>query len=144
VVTDLVRTVRPGGWVELVEGATRLDPLSPASDRLAGLLRRLAASRGLDSTGIVFDSLDAYLIRAGATMVTRQTAALPVGNWGGRIGSMMASDMRALFARLASTFTAAFGVPAEECEDLLRGAEEEWEQHHSTYSFAVAYGQKPR
>jgi hypothetical protein len=144
VVADLVRTVRPGGWVELVEGATRLDPASPASDRLTGLLRQLAASRGLDSTGIVFDSLDAYLIRAGATMVMKQTAALPVGDWGGKIGSMMATDMQALFTRLAPAFTAAFGVPTAECEDLVRCAREEWEQNQSTYSFAVAYGQKRR
>jgi hypothetical protein len=77
-------------------------------------------------------------------MVTKQTAALPVGEWGGRIGSMMASDMRALFTRLAPAFTAALGVPAGEFEELILAAQEEWEQHHTTYSFAVAYGQKPR
>jgi SAM-dependent methyltransferase len=144
VVAELVRTVRPGGWVELVEGATQLEPVSPASDRLCGLLRRLGELRGLDSTGIVFDSLDDYLIRAGATMVTKQTAALPVGEWGGRIGSLMASDMRALFTRLGPAFDAALGVPAADSEDLVRDAQEEWEEHHTTYSFAVAYGQKPR
>src|SRR5207253_1392311 len=84
----------PGGWIELVEGATRLEPVSPASDRLSGLLKHLGAARGLDATGAVFDSLDAHLVRAGATMVTKQTAALPVGEWGGRIGSLMASDIR--------------------------------------------------
>jgi SAM-dependent methyltransferase len=143
-VAELVRTARPGGWVELVEGATQLEPVSPASDRLCGLLRGLGELRGLDSAGIVFDSLDDYLIRAGATMVTKQTAALPVGEWGGRIGSMMASDMRALFTRLAPGFDATLGVPAAETEDLVRDAQEEWEAHHTTYSFAVAYGQKPR
>ena len=143
-VAELVRTVRPGGWVELVEGATQLDPVSPASERLCGLLRRLGELRGLDSTGIVFDSLDDYLIRAGATMVTRQTAALPVGECGGRIGSLMASDFRALFTRLGPGFNAALGVPAAETEDLVRDAQEEWEEYHTTYSFAVAYGQKPR
>ena len=128
----------------LVEGATQLDPVSPASERLCGLLRRLGELRGLDSTGIVFDSLDDYLIRAGATMVTRQTAALPVGEWGGRIGSLMASDFRALFTSLGPGFNAALGVPAAETEDLVRDAQEEWEKYHTTYSFAVAYGQKPR
>jgi SAM-dependent methyltransferase len=144
VVADLVRAVRPGGWIELVEGATQLEPVSPASDRLCGLLRRLGGLRGLDSTGVVFDSLDGYLVRVGATMVTRQTAALPVGEWGGRIGSLMGSDMRALFTRLGPAFEAALGVPAAETEDLVRDAQDEWEQHHTTYSFAVAYGQKPR
>ena len=143
-VAELVRTARPGGWIELVEGATRLEPVSPASDRLSGLLKHLGAARGLDATGAVFDSLDAHLVRAGATMVTKQTAALPVGEWGGRIGSLMASDMRALFTRLAPGFAAACGVPTSETEDLVLAAQREWERHHTTYSFAVAYGQKPR
>ena len=143
-VVELVRALRPGGWIELVEGSTRVDPTSPASDRLGGLLRRLAASRGLDSSGVVFDSLDEYLVRAGVTAVTKQTVALPVGEWGGRIGSMMASDLRAMFTRMGPTFAAVFGVPARECDDLVREATDEWEELHGTYCFAIAYGQKRR
>jgi hypothetical protein len=55
----------------------------------------------------------------------------------------MASDFRALFTRLAPVFAAALGVSAEECEELVREAREEWERDHTTYSIAVAFGQKP-
>ena len=113
VVTDLVRVARPGGWVELVEGATELQPTSPATERLAELFRTLNTSMGLDSTGVVFKSLDGYLKGAGMSEVERHTVALPVGEWGGRIGSMMASDFRALFTRLAPVFQVKFGVSAD-------------------------------
>jgi SAM-dependent methyltransferase len=140
-VSELVRIVRPGGWIELVEGATEFLPVTPAMEQLTEMLRRLNRARGLDSTSIVFRRLDSYLARAGATGVERHTVALPLGEWGGRVGSLMASDIRALFLRLCEA--GALGALAE-CQDLVRAAQLEWERHHTTYSFAVAYGRKPR
>lgn len=143
VVADLARVARPGGWVELVEGSTDLQPTSPATERLAELFRRLNTTLGLDSTGVVFNSLDGYLRRAGIAEVERRTVTLPVGEWGGRIGSMMASDFRALFTRLTPVFLAKFGVSTAASEQLVRAAREEWEREHTAYSVAVAFGQKP-
>jgi len=143
VVADLVRVARPGGWVELTEGATELVPAGPATERLTEMLRRLSRTRGLDSTAMVFGSLDNYLRRAGATEVTRRTVALPLGDWGGRVGSLMACDFRALFTRLSPAFMSAFGVPEAECWVLVRSALEECDQQQSTYSVAVAYGRRP-
>jgi SAM-dependent methyltransferase len=139
-VEELVRIVRPGGWLELVEGATEFLPLTPAMEQLTEMLRTLNRARGLDSTSIVFRHLDDYLTRAGATDVQRQVVALPLGEWGGRVGSLMASDIRALFLRLCEA--GAFG-PIAGCQELLRAAQREWEEHRTTYSFAVALGRRP-
>lgn len=143
VVEDLVRVTRPGGWIELVEGANQPESAGPATERLAEMLNRLARSHGIDSTGIIFRSLDDYLVRAGVMDVKRHTLALPLGEWGGWVGSLMASDGRALYTRLADVFQARFGISAKECLDLILTAQQEWEEHHSTYSFAVAYGRRP-
>jgi ubiquinone/menaquinone biosynthesis C-methylase UbiE len=143
VVRDLVRVTRPGGWIELVEGANQPASAGPATRRLAEMLNRLARSAGVDSTGVVFRSLDDYLTRAGARAVTRRTVALPLGEWGGRIGSFMATDGRALYTRLAEVFQARFGVSDQECLELVVTAQREWEEHRATYSIAVAYGRKP-
>lgn len=142
-VAELVRVVRPNGWIELVESATEFLPASPAMERLSEMLRRLNRTRGLDSTSIIFRSIDSYLTAAGAEGVERQTLTLPVGEWGGRLGSLMASDVRALFLRLGDVFAAAFGVPLVECHELVRAAQAEWEEYQTTYSFAVAWGRKP-
>jgi SAM-dependent methyltransferase len=139
-VSELVRIVRPGGWIELVEGATEFLPTTAAMDQLTERLRRLNRARGLDSTSIVHSRIDDYLARAGAREVERRTVELPLGDWAGRIGSLMASDIRALFQRLCEA--GALG-PGVECQELLRAAQLEWEEHHTTYSFAIALGRKP-
>jgi SAM-dependent methyltransferase len=140
-VSELVRIVRPGGWIELVEGATEFLPVTPAMEQVTEMMRRLARAHGLDSTSMVFHRLDSYLTSAGATGVERHTLELPLGEWGGQVGSLMASDIRALFLHLCEA--GAFG-PVAECQDLMQAAQLEWEQHHTTYSFAVARGQKPQ
>lgn len=143
VVEELVRVLRPGGWLELVEGNTRTDSPGPATERLTELLNQLARSTGVDSTGVSFRDLQEHLTRLNLQHVRRQTFAMPLGDWGGRAGTFMASDCRALFLRLVPVFEAKFGVPTAEGRDLVSRALREWEELHTTYSFAVAYGQKP-
>ena len=142
-VRDLVRTCRPGGWVELVEGATTFEPAGPATERLTNLLLQLNRTTGLDSESVVYGALDRYLVDAGMRDVTRTTIDLPLGDWGGQVGSLMASDIRALFTRVSAVFTARFDVSASECVELVRAAQIEWGLHHTTYSLARAWGRKP-
>jgi SAM-dependent methyltransferase len=142
-VLELVRVCRPGGWVELVEGATQFQPAGPATERLAGLLLELNRRAGLDTASVVFGSLDRYLIDAGLRDVVRRTIDLPLGDWGGRVGSLMGSDIRALFTRVSAAFTARLGVPTAECVELVRAAQLEWEQLRTTYSVAMAWGRRP-
>lgn len=143
VVQDLVRVARPGGWVEIVEGRFDLEPAGPATQRLFTLAWRLASSLGLDTTGITFRSLDGYLRRAGAVEVERRTAEIPVGEWGGRVGSFIATDFRAAFRSLGDAFQARFDVSAEECRELLQNAQHEWETDRSVWTVAIAVGRKP-
>jgi SAM-dependent methyltransferase len=142
-VTDLVRVCRPGGWVELVEGATCFGSDGPALRRLVELLLELYGMSGLDTGSVVFASLDQYLVDAGLEHVTRWTLELPLGEWGGKVGSLMACDVRSLFTRLAVVFKRRLAVPMEECFELVRSAQLEWEERHTTYGVAVAWGRKP-
>lgn len=143
VVTDLVRILRPAGWIELVEGGAQVEPSGPATRRLFELASRLAALFQLDTTGVVSSSLDQYLRDAGVTGVQRRDVPIPIGEWGGRIGSLMASDFRATFKGLRSTFQSQFRVPADEYTDLLLAMQEEWEEHQTNYTFTFAWGRKP-
>ena len=91
----------------------------------------------------VLDSLDTYLDRAGVIDIGRRTEALPLGEWAGSVGSLMATDVRSLFTSLIPAFAATFDVRAEDCSDLIRTPQEEWERHHVTYSFVFATGRRP-
>lgn len=143
VVADLVRVTRPGGWVELVEPMSVMEPMGPATTRLNRLALGLADALELDTTGAVFRALDGYLRDAGLAGVTRREHALPVGQWGGEVGSFMATDIRAAFTRICEVVQARSGLPTEEAHELIQRAQEEWERDRMTWTFAIAFGRRP-
>jgi SAM-dependent methyltransferase len=142
VVRHLVRAARPGGFVELVEFRHLLEPVGPATARLFELLHELAARRGLDGAGVVARSLTDYLDRAGAIDVRGDVVAVPVGPWGGAVGSMMAADLRAMFTRLSGPFQRALGVAPDESGELLANAQPECESYRTNTLCAFAHGRK--
>ena len=102
----------------------------------------MSTSLGLDTTGAVFDSLDDYLRRAGLSNVSRRQLSVPVGRWGGQIGSLMVTDLRAGFTRVCEVLQARSRLTADESRDLIRLALQEWEHGRMSWTFAIAYGQK--
>src|SRR5579875_2433872 len=93
VVQELARVTSPGGWIELVELSTHISnliPSGPTNQQLASLTGQLIALRGLDSEGIAIRSLDRYLEQAGLVNVQRHSIEAPLGEWGGRIGALLA------------------------------------------------------
>jgi len=143
-VGDLARVTRPGGWVELVEVPFGFERPGPAAERLMGLVRELSATLGLDATGVVYGSLHEYLRGAGLVNVTRHHVSVPIGQWGGEIGSLAATDSRAAGARVCEVLQARGRLSAEDAQSLLREAQEEWDHGHMSYPFAVAFARKPR
>lgn len=141
VVQDLVRVTKPGGWVELTEPGTELQGAGPAIERMLEVSLKAAAARGLDTSSSIFKSLDEYLRRAGLREVHRREVRLPIGEWGGQVGSLMATDFRAAFTRLLEA-RVGFG-PVKRAE-LLKQVQEEYEERHVTVTLGTAYGQKPR
>jgi SAM-dependent methyltransferase len=142
VVRDLLRVTRPGGWVELVESGNDIEPCGPATMRLFELAAQLAASYELDRTGSVCSVLDQYLRDAGADAVEKRSVPIPIGEWGGRVGSLMASDFRSTFMGLCATFESRFGIPTALCQELLRAMHAECEGYRSRYTFTVAIGRR--
>ncbi len=110
---------------------------------MAGLLRQLASEQELDASEAIFDHLGAHLQEAGVTVAGEYRVDLPVGEWGGRIGSSLATDVRAVFARMGDVFTERLGLPPAECRELLGAMQLEWEEQHSCSRVAIAWGQAP-
>jgi SAM-dependent methyltransferase len=144
VVADLTRVTRPDGWLELVEAPPELGSSGPATERLFGLVRQLGRSLGLDTTSIIVRSLGSHLERAGLVEVQSRTVDLPVGEWGGRVGSLLASGVRAGMMRLVDTFNEKLGVPEAESGELIRTMTQEFDQHRTQSHFTIAFGRKPR
>jgi hypothetical protein len=143
VVDDLVRVTRPGGWVELVEIEWSAWPAGPATERLTELSRQRGRKLGLDHAQITFRSLEHGLRRAGLDAVERRQFQLPVGEWGGRVGSLMATDVRAGFTRMCEAFEARGLLPGHKGRELIAEAMAELEHLSSCISLAIAFGRKP-
>ena len=142
-VGELARVTRPGGWVELVEVPWEIERAGPAAQRLVDLTRELTATLGLDTTGAVYRSLDKRLAAAGLEDVVRREVSVPVGRWGGRVGSLMVTDFRAGCTRVCEVLQARGTLTADEARRLIQEAQEEWEHGRLAYPFAVAFGRKP-
>jgi ubiquinone/menaquinone biosynthesis C-methylase UbiE len=142
-IADLSRVTRPGGWVELVEMAYDAERPGPAARRLMDLARPLLAALALDTTNAVYRSLDAYLREAGLTNVVRREAAVPVGRWGGEIGSLMVTTVRAGATRVCEVLQARGMLSGVEARALLQEASTEWESGRMAYRGVVAFGQNP-
>jgi SAM-dependent methyltransferase len=143
-VRELVRVTRPGGWIELVEAPPlEFDRVGPVMERFRRLAGAAAARVGIDATSDAYRSLDAWLRAAGGELVTRREIALPVGEWGGRVGSLMATDFRLVFSSLGHLFAAAGDLEPEEVTDLTRRLQQEFEDLQVSTSIAVVYGRKP-
>ena len=141
---ELVRVTRPGGWVELVEPKMVFERAAPATRRMLDIVRGAAAPLGLDTTGVVFAALDAYLRDAGLERVTRRHLELPIGRWGGDVGALMATDVRAATTRVFELLQARSVLSVEEARALMERAQQEWEEHRTSWTFAVAFARKPR
>lgn len=139
-VREMVRVTRPGGWVELVEPRVGIENAGPAISRMLRLSLAAAAARGLDTTGAIYESLDDYLRWSGIERVYRQELSLPIGEWGGTVGSFMATDFRVAFTRLLGTLTT---LSDEERRAVLQEVQAEYEERHASSSVVIAFGQKP-
>lgn len=143
VVADLARVTRPGGWVELVEAPWEADDVGPATEGLLELLRRMTASAGLDPRRQVFDSLGRYLEEAGLEEVDWRDVALPVGPWGGEVGSLMATDLRAGWMRLCEAMQSRGLITEAEARERIQATAREAAERRIALHFAIAFGRKP-
>lgn len=139
-VREMVRVTRPGGWVELVEPRVGIQDAGPAISRMLGLSLAAAAARGPDTTGVIYESFDDYLRRSGIERVYRKELSVPIGEWGGTVGSFMATDFRVAFARLLGTLTT---LREEERRAVLDEVQAEYEERHTSSAVVVAFGQRP-
>lgn len=89
VVGELARVARVGGWVESVEAGT-LRSGGPATDLIMTWITTMLAQRGISFPD--GGSVGELMRAAGLANVVAQEADLPFGPYGGRVGSLLATD----------------------------------------------------
>lgn len=140
VLNELIRVTRPGGWVEVVEGHYGYEPMGPAAQLIADVMLSTMQKRGIDPRNSA--RLDQYLLTAGFQPVQTRTVKLPVGDWGGRLGQLAATDVLS-FSQAAKPLLRAQGMSESECALLIETMRSECETLRYTWPFHIAYGQRP-
>ncbi|HEU5381821.1 MAG TPA: methyltransferase domain-containing protein, partial [Ktedonobacteraceae bacterium] len=140
VVRELVRVTRSGGWVELVEIDNQMQPAGPASIRLQNLAASVSASMGFDGEAI--RHLGDLLKQAGLQTVETQQIVIPVGEWGGRVGSMLKRDFLTVMHTLQSLYCTRGALSPTEYERMVQEAASEWESLQACCTFFAVSGRR--
>ena len=139
-VQELSRVTRPGGWVELVESDLIIHRPGPVMQQLTAWGFDVAHSRGIDPR--VCANIGNFLAAAQLTNIQKYRIDLPVGNWGGRLGSMTASDMVSYNQAVKPKITERFTISSAEYDRMSLAMRKEWESNHCYFSIYFACGQK--
>lgn len=140
-VDELVRVTAPGGWVEIVETAPTMQPLSPATAHLMRQIHRLLEVSS--STGASPVPPADQLRGRGLVDVEARRYELPIGSWGGPIGNAMLSNFRAVMGMLAPVLEDRLGVPTLETLGLVARSTEEIEQARTVAPLWFVWGRRP-
>lgn len=139
-VNELVRVTRRGGWVEIIEVNSVFQHTGPATERVLNLVVQAALQLELDPA--ISQHMGALLGTAGLKRVGTSTQLVPVGEWGGQLGTMAIADFLALFQRIKPQVMAQTQTPTDEFDDLTMQMVKEVEQYRTTFTFHIAYGQR--
>jgi ubiquinone/menaquinone biosynthesis C-methylase UbiE len=140
VIHELVRVTRVNGWVELIEIDNVFEKAGPAVARLQEVLDTLLQKLGFDAE--IIHNLGNMLKQEGLQSVDMFPIKIPVGDWGGSVGTMLKKDILAVAQALKVSMCQAGGMSPEEYDQLLQAVANEWEAYRSTYIFYAVYGKR--
>jgi ubiquinone/menaquinone biosynthesis C-methylase UbiE len=141
-VQEVVRVTRPGGWIELVDTVMRDAVGSPAHQRFFELFQKMTASRHYDLAA--GEHIERRLQIVGLNNVQGFRLDVPIGDWGGRIGSLMRLDVESAVNGIVAPLTQYKLASAEEAQVIIKGMSDAMKTTKgSVQPFYVAIGQKP-
>lgn len=143
VISELVRVTRVGGWVESLEVDSPRDG-GPAVDVLVMWTTNLLARRGVDIT--VGSKIGGLLRAAGLSSVDVHTIPLPIGAYGGRVGTMLARDFVSVQRGLGGPYVANGLTTDAEFTQTLATAQADLDspQYRCVAPWYISVGQRPR
>ena len=140
VIHELVRVTRRQGWIELVEVPSLAEGAGPATARMQAILETVSKSQGFD--GEVIRHLGEMLAQEGVQSIEQQRIPIPIGNWAGRVGSMMKRDLLAVVAALRNRYCPQAGITEAEFDQIVQEMAQEWEVYRPSCTFYAIYGKR--
>jgi ubiquinone/menaquinone biosynthesis C-methylase UbiE len=141
VISELVRVTRPGGWVESIE-TTILQQAGPAMSQIIDWSTTVLAGRGVNL--LDGENMDTLLQAAGLEQVSTRPILLPCGDYGGRVGKMLATDYISGAKGLSGVVIGRNLATSAEFEGVLTAANAELASPAAqcTVPFYLAFGRR--
>lgn len=140
VIHELVRVTRVNGWVELIEANNLAEGAGPATARVQEFFAAVGKSLGFD--GDVIPRLGEMLKEEGLQGVEMLPIPIPVGEWAGRVGSMMKHNLLAATNALRGRYCVQAGITGAEFDQMIQAMVQEWEVFHPSCTFYATYGKR--
>lgn len=143
VVRELVRVTRPGGWVESVEAILPVEG-GPVAEQLMEWIRAISRRRGVEIADAA--RVGELLQASGLAKVQTHLVPIPCGDYGGRIGKMMAADYFSGVKAVGGVIAAQGLASKEEFEQTLAQAMQDITspRYRCVFPVYLAYGQRVR
>lgn len=143
VINELVRVTRPGGWIESIESAVALNP-GPALAHLSSTINEMIARRGIEPLDGA--RVGEMMRAAGLADIAQRRIDVPLGSYGGRIGSMMATDLLAGIEAFGGLLVQTGVLTAEQFQQIHDNLRAEFAspENRAVGPFYVAYGRRRR
>ncbi|CAI2171930.1 1238_t:CDS:2, partial [Funneliformis geosporum] len=134
-VKEMIRVVKPGGYIEMFEMELIYENSSPEFKCIEDLIEL-----GFESTGIV-----PHLQRSIPPIlesipnlkdIRSEKISIPVGNWGGKIGEMMAKFYIMTFNTFKLLFTTVLGITDEEYNIICDRSSKELKLNYGSYAMS--------
>lgn len=140
VMRELVRVTRVNGWIECVEVDNQMQNAGPATASMLAFMEGVSRSLGFGAE--VIRHLGDLLEQEGVEAVERQTIRIPVGEWAGRVGSLMKQDLLAVTNALKGRYCAQAGITEAAFDQMAHAMAAEWEDCRPSCTFYAVYGRK--
>lgn len=140
-IKEIMRILKPGGWVQLIEPDGKLWRLDGESKAFYNDLLAIASNIGIDPS--VAKRISEMMTSQGFEKVDSPRTSIPIGPWRGQLGKMMADDMTEGFIGAAQLFAPALEVTTDEYERLVRKMVDDCNRCTSYHNWYGNIGRKP-
>ncbi|RUS12979.1 S-adenosyl-L-methionine-dependent methyltransferase [Endogone sp. FLAS-F59071] len=140
-IKEIMRLLKPGGWVQLVEPDEKLWRLNAESNVFYNSLLAIASNAGLDLS--VAKRIPGMMRSQGFERVDNPRTSIPIGPWRGQLGQMMADDLTEGFIGATQLFAPALELTTDEYERLVRKMVDDCNQCTSYHNWYGNIGCKP-
>ncbi|KAG0216064.1 hypothetical protein BGX28_005959 [Mortierella sp. GBA30] len=137
--TELLRVLKPEGFLQLVESDGIVYNAGPEMEMVNQLSLETSLRHGVDPREV--QTMKSGLKQSGYTGVNSFNIALPVGDWGGKAGALSRQNMHGLATIWLKGEVGK--MDQESCDKVLAKVDQEIEQLQSYYKVWLVVGMKP-